>query len=176
MLVVFGCALLVLTAAVVVLFAMLGELVARLPDPQRGPAVLPIEEAAIGRSPDAWPAALPDPQRCVLLVLSTACGSCANIAERLSEEPDWEELGVVVSTAGRHTAEDFIARYGLARFRHYIDESGEWVGDQFQVRISPSALVFHAGRLTSAYTLNDPSGLRTLLTQRTTQPDKEAAV
>ena len=54
MLVIFGIALLVVAAAVVVLFAMLGELATRIPAPgptRRDPVVQPLEEARLGGVP-----------------------------------------------------------------------------------------------------------------------------
>jgi hypothetical protein len=57
----FGFVLLVLAGAVVLLFAMLGELTARLPTlrvPYRDPSVRPLEEARLGRVPSTWPASI----------------------------------------------------------------------------------------------------------------------
>jgi hypothetical protein len=166
MLVVFGFALLVLAAAIVVLFAMLGELSSRLPAPgaaQRDTRVRPVEEAKIGHVPDIWPAGLPDPLNAVVLVLSTACGSCKDVAGQLSAGPahaDWPEMAVVVSTAGRQTGQDFVEAHGLGRFPHYIDEGGEWTFGEFGVQLSPTALVLRSGQLASAHVFNDIASLR----------------
>jgi hypothetical protein len=166
MLLLFGFALLVLAAAMVVLFAMMGELSSRVPEPgatQRDTTVRPVEEARIGHAPGVWPEGLPDPAGADLLVLSTACGSCKRVAEQLRADPAhaaWPELAVVVSTAGRQTGEDFVAAHGLDRFPHYVDEAGEWTLGEFGVQISPTALVFRSGKLTSAYVFNDVAALR----------------
>ena len=93
MLIIFGIALLVVAAAVVVLFAMLGELATRIPAPgptRRDPVVQPLEEARLGGVPAYWPPGLR--QACgdrdlVLIVLSTVCSTCADIAFQLTEEP-----------------------------------------------------------------------------------------
>jgi hypothetical protein len=166
-LIVFGFALLVLTAAIVVLFAMFGELSARLPEPGSAPIrdtnVRPLEDTRIGHAPDIWPTALPDSADAVLLILSTACGSCKDVAAQLSSDPghtDWDKVGVVVSTAGRQTGETFVATNGLGRFRYYVDEGGDWSRGELGVQESPTALVFRAGRLTSGHVFNDVAALR----------------
>jgi hypothetical protein len=166
MLVVFGFALLTLAAAIVVLFAMMGELSSRVPEPgaaQRDTTVRPVEDARIGHAPQVWPAGLPDPADAVLLVLSTACGSCKDVAGQLGTDPahaDWPEVAVVVSTAGKQTGEEFVTTHGLDRFPHYIDEGGEWTVGEFGVQLSPTALVLRSGRLASAHVFNDVTSLR----------------
>lgn len=169
MLIVFGVALLVLAAAVVVLFAMLAELAARVPDrstPYRNPAVNPLEEARLGHSPDSWPVELPTRERSVLLVLSTICNSCEDVARQLVSDPghtDWTAAALVISTGGRLRGEEFVARHRLGIFPHFIDEGGKWVTGEFGVQASPTALVFHGERLESAYEFNDVAALRAAL-------------
>ena len=51
-------------------------------------------------------------------------------------------------------------------FRHYVDEGGAWVDEQFDLRVSPVALVFRDGRLDSAYGFNDVAALRNELDNR----------
>jgi hypothetical protein len=187
MIIVLAVALLVLSAAIVVLFAMLGELASRLPAPgdqQRDTAVRPLEQARLGHVADSWPAVLAARhgigQPSVLLVLSSACSSCADIAGQLTEDPgfgDWAEMAVVISTASRESGEHFVAQHGLNRFPHYIDEGGEWVSGEFGVRLSPSALVFAAGQLSAAYTFRDVAALRDMARRDqnlTEEPAKEA--
>lgn len=173
MLVIFGLALLVLTIGMVVLFAMFGELSARVAEggPQtRSTEIVPLENARLGHLPDIWPAGLPGDREdlSVLLVLSSACSSCDDIASQLHENPShaqWDGMAIVVSTAHRLTAEDFIARHQLGRFPHYIDEGGNWVTGEFGVQSSPSALVFQRGTLLAAYMFHDVAALRTKLSQ-----------
>ncbi len=172
-LVVFGVALLVLAAAMVVLFAMMGELASRVPGPsttRRDATVRALDEAQLGSVPSSWPPGLEAGNgngngngSTVLLVLSTICATCADIATQLTENPghaDWGELGVVVSTSNQGRGNDFVARHGLGAFRHFVDTGGDWVSDQFGVRVSPTALVFTAGRLESAYVFYDVAALR----------------
>lgn len=173
MLVIFGFALLILTISMVVLFAMFGELSARVAgaEPQiRSTEIVPLENARLGHAPGIWPAELPGERAdlSVLLVLSSACSSCDDIATQLHENPSyaqWNGLAIVVSTAHRVTGEDFITRHQLGQFPHYIDEGGSWVTGEFGVQSSPSALVLHGGELLAAYMFHDVGALRTKLSQ-----------
>ena len=173
MLVIFGFALLILTVGMVVLFAMFGELSARVADaepPTRSTEIVPLENARLGHAPDTWPAELPSERAglSVLLVLSSACSSCDDIATQLHENPSyarWSGMAIVVSTAHRVTGEDFITRHQLDQFPHYIDAGGSWVTGEFGVQSSPSALVFHGAELLAAYMFHDVGALRTKLSQ-----------
>lgn len=176
MLFVFGFALLVLAAAVVMLFAMFAELAARIPagsTARRNTTVRPLEEARLGHSPDVWPAGLRTGERSVLLVLSTICSSCDDVARQLVSDPghsDWSEVSVVVSTGGRIKGEEFITHHGLERFPHIIDEGGAWTTGEFGVQSSPTALVLRDRRLESAYEFNDVAALRSAIDR---QKEKE---
>jgi hypothetical protein len=169
MLVVFGVALLVLTAAVVVLYAMLAELAARVPErsgPTRNREIRPLDEARVGHAPDVWPAVLPHRERSVVLVLSTICNACEDVARQLVSDPghpDWAEASLVISTGARIRGEEFVTRNRLGQFPHFVDEGGEWVSGEFGIQSSPSALVFHGGRLESAHEFNDVAALRVAL-------------
>lgn len=171
MLVVFGVALLVLAAAVVVLFAMLAELAARVPDrsePYRNKEIRPLTEARTGHSPDVWPISLPTMERSVLLVLSTICNACEDVARQLVSEPghtDWAEASIVISTGARIRGEEFVTRNRLTQFRYFVDESGEWVHSEFGIQSSPTALVFRGKQLESAYEFNDVAALRAALAE-----------
>ena len=162
MLLVLAVAVLVVAAAVVVLFAMVGELASRVADPAANrptPIAEPYRDIELGRVAVDWPDGLPAGARCVLLVLSTMCNSCAEVAEQVAAQA-WPELGVVVTTGGRHSAADFIAEHGLSEVPHHVDEGGEWVSAQFGVRHSPLALVVRDRRLIAAYGLNNVAALR----------------
>jgi hypothetical protein len=170
MLVVFGVALLVLAAAVVVLFAMLAELAARVPEsgPARNREIRPLDEARVGHVSAVWPAGLPRGERSVLLVLSTICNACEDVARQLVSDPghpDWAEASLVISTGARIRGEEFITRNRLERFPYFVDEGGEWVSGEFGIQSSPSALVFHGERLESAHEFNDVAALRAALSQ-----------
>jgi hypothetical protein len=173
--IVFGAVILILAAAIVLLFAMLGELNSRLPGDQsaarRGSDVFPLEDAALGVRPATWPAELPridsaDPR--TVLVLSTACATCEDVAKQLDDELSGGgggDMAVVLSTGDRQRAEDFMRRHGLHRLPVYVDEGGDWVGEELGVRVSPTALVMSSGRLESALIFQDVSALRAAVAQ-----------
>lgn len=165
--------LLVLAVAVVVLFAMVGELGSRVPAPAETPSWLnPVEEVLIGAAPASWPApltGLPARERAVLLVLSPICTSCRIIASELARHADWQETALVVSASDRTSGREFVAQYGLGSFPNHVDEGGEWVRSEFGLGRSPTALVLRAGRLVSAYTFSDVATLRS----RLLEPDEE---
>ncbi len=164
----FGFVLLLLTGAVVVLFAMLGELSSRVTPGSGGSPedVRPLLDVPVGRAPERWPgplAELAGAEQAVALVLSTACTSCAKVAGQLRDQPELvagQHIGVVISTADRQRGDEFVAQHGLARLPSYVDEQGEWVVREFGINTSPSALVFQRGRLVSAFVFTDAAALR----------------
>ncbi len=187
MLIILGFAVLVLAGGMVVLFAMFGELSVRVAEGglvKRSTEIRPLDRARLGHVPASWPPAIGQPgtREFTLLVLSSACSSCADIATQLTENPghaDWSDMGVVISTASQERGEEFTAAYGLGRFPHYIDNGGEWVSGEFEVRFSPSALVLRDGKLAEAYMFHDVAALRATLNQAPAagrrEPEKEAA-
>lgn len=178
MLVVFGFALLVLAAAIVMLFAMFGELSSRVAEspsaPVRDKRIQPLDDARIGLIPDSWPASLPGPSDAVLLVLSTACGACTDVAAQLrSDHVGWDEVGVVISTSGRQMGEDFVETHGIGGFSHLVDEGGVWAREELGVQQSPTALVFRSGRLRSAVAFHDVTSLRSHVEEVDSQPAQD---
>jgi hypothetical protein len=172
--IVFGCVLLAVIAALVLLFAMFGELASRMPAerrPERSADVYPLEDARLGVEPERWPESLAGISGAagtsIVLVLSTACTTCDDVAAQVSGELDQGgagDLAVVVSTGDEERAWTFIDRYGLRRLPHHIDDKGQWVGDEFNVRMSPTAMVFQSGRLHSAMVFQDVNALRATVT------------
>lgn len=175
--VLFALVLLLLAGCVVLLFAMFGELAGRISalglDEGRS-VVRPLEEARIGSSPDYWPEPLASlvneaEGSALLLVLSTACGSCETVARQLVAEADDESTdltGIVLSCGNRLTGEDFVRRHGLEHLDTYIDEGGEWVIASFGVGISPAALVIRDGRLHEAKVFTDTAALRAAVSDK----------
>jgi hypothetical protein len=153
--------LLAFTAALVLLYAMVGELASRVPravqDGGGRDFVAPLTDFRPGAAPADWPAplrALQDEEQAVLLVLSPACSSCNRVAGELSaRDGDGFGLpvGVVVSSADRRTGEAFAARHGLHRLPCHVDARGAWVSAGFGVRTSPAALVVSRGVAAEAY-------------------------
>ena len=173
MLVALAFAVLILTVGMVVLFAMFGELSARVAQAgttTRSTDVVPLEGARLGRVPDTWPAGLMigGAAPSTLLVLSSACGSCMDIAEQLRDSPveaGWDDMGIVISTSHQETGDEFVASNRIGRFPHYVDVGGRWVTGQFDVNFSPSALVFEDGQLAAAYIFHDVAALRATTTE-----------
>ncbi len=174
--VVFAFVLLVMAAAIVVLFAMMGELSARLPDAGnqvQDHSVRALEDARIGAVPDSWPTPLlgviHDGSPALILVLSTACASCEVVAAQLAAEPlavGLDRTAVVVSCGTKVSGDDFLERHGLRRLPYYLDEDGAWVTGAFGVRTSPSALLISNGRLDTALVFEDIQSLRTAVPRR----------
>ncbi len=163
-------ALLAFTAALVLLYAMVGDLASRVPraaqDAGEGDFVTPLADHRPGAVPKSWPAelaVLQDEERAVLLVLSPACSSCNRVARELSAMDATEfglPLGLVVSSVDRRVGEEFAARHGLHRVPTLVDERGRWVTGNFGVRTSPAALVLTRGVAAEAYVFG---GFRTVL-------------
>jgi len=180
---VFGVALLILAAAVVLLFAMIAELASRVPDPRnsgRSTALRPLPEARLGRVPTGWPdglARLADRHDVLLLVLSTACGSCMDVALQLRDADPTElaEIGVVVSCGTAQAGHDFVRTQGVAAFPHVVDVDGAWVSEEFDVRVSPTGLFLRDGRLESALLFSDLAALRAAELSGRTETDKEVS-
>jgi hypothetical protein len=170
MTIVLSAGLLVLTAAVVLLFAMLGELTTRLPAlgvTYRDPAVAEVPGAWVGASAESVPeplaGVLDGEEPALVLVLSTACQSCDDVAVQLGElrrRDPVERLGVVVSCGDREVGDEFAARHGLRAWPCFVDEAGAWSRTTFGVQSSPTALVLREGRLASALVFTDVAAVR----------------
>jgi len=167
MIVVLAIALLLITVAIVVLYAMVGELAHRIPEggPPAGNPVRPLTEYQTGTTPASWPdglAALADRAQALVLVLSPVCSTCTNVARELALlAPDRLDVpvGVVISAGGRAAGEEFANRHALARYPHLVDERGEWISGNFGVNTSPTALVMERGALAEAYTFTKATDL-----------------
>ena len=155
---------LLLAAAVVALFAMLGELYVRVGGAvETAPA---LAEARIGQRPAAWPkelAGLATAPESMLLVLSTSCASCVQVAGQLRDglnPVDGRETAIALSSPDRARAENFLKQHALPRRSVYVDVEGAWVTEAFGVQTSPSALFLESGELTSARIFTDVKDLQ----------------
>ena len=173
MLYVLAFVVLLLAAAMVALFAMLGELYTRVGGAP--PTTDSLPEANVGQRPDAWPpelARLATAGDAALLVLSTACVSCNRVAEQLREAPDplpGYVTGVALSTADDERAETFMRQYGLSGDAVYVDLGGDWVTKTFGVQTSPSALLLRDGQLVSAVLFTDIAALQSAAADKTSK-------
>ncbi len=169
----FSVVLLILALAVVMLFAMYGELAARVQAGGGGSSkstLIPLDEAKLGRSPDRWPTEFGLLSQADVpvgvLVLSASCRSCARVAAQLvagGETWRGKLLGVVISAASLDRAQEFQAANGLTDFTCYLDDGGEWVTGEFGVQSSPVALIMRSGKLDAAYILDDLDLLKPLI-------------
>lgn len=173
MLIVLSFAVLVLAIGMLVLFAMLGELSARVPQgggSQPSTVVVPLETKRIGHSPGYWPAELSHLEQgdgC-LLVLSSSCTSCQDVAMQVMRSPghlEWQEMAVLVSASDAKAGKEFVSRHGLGPVPHYVDERGSWVTGEFSIRQSPVALTFSGGQLMAAYSFHDVAALRAAISE-----------
>jgi hypothetical protein len=167
--IVLGVAVFVLTAAIIGLYAMMGELASRVPDSDRpaGDARLlrPVAGARLGVEPAEWPselAAVRDADLAHVLVFGSTCVTCRRIASGdtgpLSILP--APLAVVVSCPRPDAGAEFVAEHPMVTDHPYlIDVGGAWVTDNFEVAVSPSVLVFAGGRLKSAHTFTTATTL-----------------
>jgi hypothetical protein len=163
----FGIVLLLLAGGMVVLFAMVGELASRVGEPsapKRSPEVRPLAEARVGDAPAGWPgslSALRSADRALLVVLSTVCGICRELAPAVAAAGSAGPalIGVVVTCGVEESGIEFVAGYGLDRLPHHIDVDGRWVRDDFNVQSSPVALIVAGGKVRAALLFNDVAAL-----------------
>jgi hypothetical protein len=166
-------ALVLLTIAVVCLFAMMGEMQARIGNLSGGTTGEWVEEMsswvpppAVESYPEAlWPVAATE--RSVLLVLSTSCRSCADLLERglaPLEAVEGMGLGIVVSTSTPERAERFLQTYPhVAEVPHFVDLGGDWTREHLNIDISPTAILLDRGLPQRAWSVTSAAELATTL-------------
>ncbi|GAA1710646.1 hypothetical protein GCM10009765_69930 [Fodinicola feengrottensis] len=159
MIVVGALALLLLTAAVVVLFAMVGELSTRIPVPADDPGVASHSDFIAGAVMNDWPEALgglAHRRSATVLVLSSICSTCNSVADELANyRPEkLADIGVVVSCGVAQVGEDFVGQHSIGHLPHLVDAGGSWVSTNFGVKTSPTALRFQDGVLVEAYSFS----------------------
>ena len=168
----FGFVLLLMAGAIVALFAMVGELGSRVPDPAAAGAssteVQPVEDARVGHSV-TWPAgleALGAADTAVLLVLSTVCSSCRTLATQLEKQRDpfpGRSWGVVVTCGDAANGKQFIKYHGLDRVPHFVDVDANWVLAEFNVQSSPVGVLVAHSTVEAALMFNDAAALNTTI-------------
>jgi hypothetical protein len=173
LIIVLAIALLLLTIAMVVLYAMMGELASRLPAEEATPAtwIHELVDFRDGASAAVWPEGLfplASVTNAVLLVLSPICNTCSKVAAELGRLPEGElgdSLGLVVSAGNREVGEDFVETHSLGHIPHFVDEGGAWTTGNFDVNTSPTALMFKKGVLTEAYAFGTIEAIRPMVTK-----------
>ncbi|MBA0126456.1 hypothetical protein H0B56_12975 [Haloechinothrix sp. YIM 98757] len=185
-------AIILLTAATIGLFAMVGELASRVDsltahqdDSPSGGAVHdwadPLEDFVPGNNPEWYPGELisvEDSPCALLVILSTSCQSCSRFAEQNFSELDGLpcHLGFIISCPTVERGQKFVRNYPTLASRSsvYIDAMGEWTRDQLGLDVSPSAVVLQAGRPAAAFTMSSPNQLAAVVDQHLAT-DRETA-
>jgi hypothetical protein len=166
--------LLLLAAAIVLLFAMMGELSSRLPGQEGGePGLLaPVAGYREDVTTHDWPAELAplshEPAT-ALLVLSPICTTCGKVAASLASRTLDPPVGLVISSHERSSGEEFIARHALQTFPHFIDDGGVWTSSKVGINQSPTALLFSNGKITGAYSFSDVTTVMQMLDHKVTE-------
>jgi hypothetical protein len=167
----FGFVLLLLATGMVALFAMVGELASRVGDPATAATsaqVEPVADARVGHTPATWPAGLAgigSADTAVLLVLSTVCSACQTVARQFTEQLDSlrdRPWGVVVTCGDPDKGREFIRYHGLGRTPHFVDVNGDWVGGEFNIRSSPTAVLLAHSTVRAALAFDDVPALNAM--------------
>lgn len=161
---------LIFATAIVILFAMLGQLWARIEAREvSSSSARPLQGAKLGALTHSWPAQLTagrdDASVRSLVVLSATCTTCQQIGRDLrSTQPPRDYIsGVVVTGPRQREIEEFMADFGPFPVPTVPDASGDWVTGEFGVNSSPSLLLFEDMRLVEAYTFNHLDAIPPLL-------------
>jgi hypothetical protein len=158
--------LVLLTIAVTVLFAMMGELANRTSDGASGsvgsgPAV-PLEEARAGERAVGLPSAF-RPGAGVVVVFSTSCRACGLLAPQAPEffrDYPVHLIGVLVTTGDAASGHDFVAKHGLAALPVQVDPQGRTSKQVLGISSSPAAVAVNdAGVIVSAVAFTSYSSL-----------------
>jgi hypothetical protein len=167
-------ALLLLAAAVVLLFAMMGELASRLPGQEGEVAgrLAPIAGYREDVTAGDWPAELAplshEPAT-ALLVLSPICTTCGKVAASLTSRTLDPPVGLVISAHDRSSGEEFIATHTLETFPYFIDDGGVWTSSKVGINQSPTALLFNDGKITGVYSFSDVTSVMQMLDHKVTE-------
>lgn len=166
-------ALVLLTIAVVCLFAMMGELHARVSNLSGGTTGEWVEEMSSWAPPaavEAYPELLRPvaaTERSLLLVLSTSCRSCSDLLERglaPLEAVEGMGLGIIVSTSTAERATRFLESYPhVAEVPHFVDVGGDWTREHLNVDISPTAVLLERGLPQRAWSVTSAAELASTL-------------
>lgn len=163
-------AVVALSAAVLVLFAMMGELTSRMErisqgsgfDEQLSPTGTPILAARVGHRPEWYPTDMEiDSGVHTVLVVSTVCTSCSALVAELVEQQRFDDLLVLVVCRTEETGWDFVERHDLRRHASgvYLDLTGFWLLEEFNIASSPAVVRFEDAVLTEASNVTSTSQL-----------------
>ena len=158
--------LLLLTIAVVALFAMMGELGARVGAQGAGTSTgmgdWATEEPNLDDAiePQWWPQPLDSLRHRpygLIVVLSSSCQSCSQfLAGDLEVLAEYSPT-YVVSCPSKDRADMFLQSHPVLNNRPvYVDVMGDWAREQLDVDVSPSAVLLAEGRPVGKFTMSAP--------------------
>ena len=159
------CLLVLLVVAVIGLFAMMGELNAKVAASASAADTETIWPAARSRPGPlkGWPQELDQVVRAggAVVALSTSCATCDKV---LSEDPKYFTDGlpkaVVVVSGDLVSAHEFIDEYPvLARMPVYVDPGGEWLREAVGLDSSPAVFTVRDGTVLEVFNFNSASAL-----------------
>lgn len=156
-------AVVVLGVAVVLLFAMVGELgrsccAARQPEHER------LELAAEGA--DGLLEGIFDNPVDTVVVLSSVCSSCARFLadpDEIRRVLDGRRWAVIVSSPTVRAGREFAERLNIGEAPIFIDSGGRTCRERFGVQSSPTLLIFSNGRLTAGWQAVSLSSVQSVL-------------
>lgn len=156
----------------------MAELASRIAVPS-GTAETLVPVPIVARLQRPMPASLaaPDDSSVVILVLSTICRSCSEIAAQLAEGlAESSELRIVLSAPSRESALEFIAGSNLSDFRIYVDVQGAWTTGALGVAQSPMVAVVRGASVLAGYAISDVAALRKVADELRSQSSFSRAV
>lgn len=148
--------LVLLTLAVSVLAAMIGELGIRLQEQvSRNPSSMePLTQAAVGARVTSFPGGKEAPSSDYqLVILSSTCRTCSEVARELTaNRGTLPDVFLVVSAPTAEHAGQFIDDTGIAVLKPLIDGGGAWVRQTLNIDVSPALVNVLGGTIVNANT------------------------
>lgn len=173
----------IMTVAVLVLFAMLAEVWARQPSDSPVTAQAQVDGAQplpgfVERTIEKWPQIENVTPSDAVLVLSTSCVACNGLAS------DWKfippglakRIGVAVVAPSEDAARQKSAEWLLdAAAFEYVDVAGRWVGEEFGISSSPVLVHVSNQRATRAVIIEHVSQLMYEMRELANESDPTAS-
>lgn len=169
--------LVLLTAAIIALFAMMGELASKVEAfrsgsyPEMTDWADSLEGISFDGAPTWWPgplAFLRDAPYGVVVVLSSSCRSCSYFADGELGQLESLNPAFVLSCPSADRGQAFLERHPnlTSQSALFIDDGGNWSRDQLGLDVSPSAVLVVRGEPVAAFTMSSPKELAAVLNDR----------
>jgi len=181
-------ALLLLTLSVVALFAMVGELAARVEN-----VVSRLQDGALAPDGDwarlederaeysvvkEWPTEIqPDAQLgySLVVVLSSSCQSCTRFLSGELNDLDEFNPVFVISCPSADRADVFVQSHRRLQGRSvFRDVMGKWTREQLALEVSPAAMLMRGDRPVASFTMSSPSSLAAVVRDKIHSTEKVA--